>query len=404
MSNLDKFNKVLAIQNYGPSGSLFLQSLLDGHPNILSTPALYMREFYRFWEEQYPFKSVIELIQKFILSPYHLYWFENNAGFQVLSDNGLLTMGKDCNENIFIDVNRFAKFLFMELKDINIQEITSKKFIIAVYLAYARTRDIQIQDNMWILFPIHSNQEKYARNLRNDFSIMKVIHMVRDPVIIYYSVLKYFINNPDKKINKLSSILTHLYFDELPIDENQKFSPHSCKPYFPDDANTQSRAVRLEDLHETPKTTLMNICNWLQIPWHDCLLSSTFNGKLWNNNGPSIRKNGFGNKDVSQQYKNKMSKFDLLRLRIIFNEHAKAYNYKWANKNSWNYISYLLLNILPYDIEYIDGQVFRNYFSNRKFLAKIYRHMNSRKLEFVPMLEQIQSVQTEREIGEIDFA
>lgn len=32
---------VVAIQNYGSSGTLFIQSLLDNHPQILSIPALF---------------------------------------------------------------------------------------------------------------------------------------------------------------------------------------------------------------------------------------------------------------------------------------------------------------------------------------------------------------------------
>ena len=57
---------VLAIQNYGPSGSLFLQSLVDDHPNILSIPALYMLNYYSFWDGQ-KYKDVSSLIGAFIL-------------------------------------------------------------------------------------------------------------------------------------------------------------------------------------------------------------------------------------------------------------------------------------------------------------------------------------------------
>ncbi len=38
----ESLNRVLAIQNYGTCGSKFLMSLLDGHPNILSMPSLYI--------------------------------------------------------------------------------------------------------------------------------------------------------------------------------------------------------------------------------------------------------------------------------------------------------------------------------------------------------------------------
>ena len=44
-------NRVLAIQSFGSSGSKFLHSLLDNHPNILVIPSLYMMHFFDFWSE-----------------------------------------------------------------------------------------------------------------------------------------------------------------------------------------------------------------------------------------------------------------------------------------------------------------------------------------------------------------
>lgn len=41
--------RVLGIQNYGPSGSTLVHSLLDGHPEVLSLPGLYPIGFYTRW-------------------------------------------------------------------------------------------------------------------------------------------------------------------------------------------------------------------------------------------------------------------------------------------------------------------------------------------------------------------
>ena len=34
-----KINRIIAIQNHGPSGSTLMHSLLDDHPNIMSLPS-----------------------------------------------------------------------------------------------------------------------------------------------------------------------------------------------------------------------------------------------------------------------------------------------------------------------------------------------------------------------------
>ena len=46
-----RISKVLAIQNFGSSGSKFVHSLFDNHPEILAIPSLYMSSFYTFWPD-----------------------------------------------------------------------------------------------------------------------------------------------------------------------------------------------------------------------------------------------------------------------------------------------------------------------------------------------------------------
>lgn len=51
---LDDIDEVVSIYFYGRSGSLFLQSLLDSHPNILMIPGDYIRFYYWFWNSLDP--------------------------------------------------------------------------------------------------------------------------------------------------------------------------------------------------------------------------------------------------------------------------------------------------------------------------------------------------------------
>ena len=41
--------RVVAIFYYGRSGSVFLQSLFDSHPDVLTVPAEHLHDFYPFW-------------------------------------------------------------------------------------------------------------------------------------------------------------------------------------------------------------------------------------------------------------------------------------------------------------------------------------------------------------------
>jgi hypothetical protein len=60
-------------------------------------------------------------------------------------------------------------------------------------------------------------------------------------------------------------------------------------PYFPDGKKVESRAVKLEDIHENGKDVMKKISSWLDIYWDDCLLKSTVMSLLWHNRRESIK-------------------------------------------------------------------------------------------------------------------
>ena len=106
---------IICIQNVGNSGTLFLQSLFDSHPELLVLPALYTREIYNFWDncnKQYSNKKIAE---QFVEDPCQAYWFDSNERFRVIIDQNLNRMGDKENENLEIDKQKFLKNLIDEL-------------------------------------------------------------------------------------------------------------------------------------------------------------------------------------------------------------------------------------------------------------------------------------------------
>lgn len=63
----EKLNRVAAICFYGRSGSYFLQSLLDHHPEIITVPEGHMmRFFFEFWNGCQNFTTAEELTARFV--------------------------------------------------------------------------------------------------------------------------------------------------------------------------------------------------------------------------------------------------------------------------------------------------------------------------------------------------
>ena len=89
-----------------------------------------------------------------------------------------------------------------------------------------------------------------------------------------------------------------------------------------------SRAVRLEDLHQDPETTTQRLCHWLGIDWHQALLASTFDGKLWHWNVRGETLSGFQSQTISRRHDDVLSGFDRLRLRFLLADKHAAWGYR----------------------------------------------------------------------------
>lgn len=383
-------NKVIAIQNYGSSGTLFLQSLFDGHPDILSLPALYLREIFRFWEECAPFQSIEELVVKFVTSPFHAYWFDPNPDkYRVLQDNGLLTLGNEGNENIAIDRNKFIIELCLQLGTRN--ELSLKNLFLSVYYAYARVKNKEIKENMWMLFPIHANPKVYAEQLIELSDEVRFIHMIRDPADCVFSLVKHLLQTNCTRDNIFGSAIKHIILD---IPHHGGGRAYGLEPYVENNAKVQSVGIRLEDLHVHAEAVLHSLCEWLMISWDGCLLKSTFDGKAWHNRQGSMQSSGFNKSFVEQKYQTYSNNFDYLRIKHLALSHRQAFRYETKN-TAWQKILLFImpiLLILPFKADLSIAKIqkkmsLKDYIQARIILFKAYLNNFKCTFNFVKLLK-----------------
>lgn len=310
---------VVAVQNYGISGTLFLQSLLDGHPNILMTPALYSHAFYYFWEAHGE-RSARDLVELFMR--HHANWFTPEGASR---DHGLHQMGLGMDEAVFVDAGRFHDALQRIVLGDPAAPCPRKTFFVGTYLAYAEALGKGVKDPAAVVFPIHSLPERHARALFEDFPEGKFLHMVREPVQNIGSTVKHIIHNK-LPVNPLECAFAQVACDYT-MHWGHGYYAKGDRPFFPDAAD-RSRAVRLEDFHKNPKATLQALCRWIGIPWDDCLLESTFDGKKWWNRPESPRISGFGTKTIrGDRHNDVTSSFDRARLQGILCRKSAVWGY-----------------------------------------------------------------------------
>ncbi|OGT35028.1 MAG: hypothetical protein A3F11_07425 [Gammaproteobacteria bacterium RIFCSPHIGHO2_12_FULL_37_14] len=347
MSNmLISFDKVIAIQNCGSSGTLLIQSLLDNHPQILSLPALHGQQLLIFWENHDKLDAT-HLLQAFLQD--HQYWFhpENRH-----DEYGLLQMGSNMNEQVHVDQELFSTYLSSMWNDLT--QLTRKDFIISIYLAYNQALNRTIDSSSWILYPIHSLPKKYALQLTSDFSKVYFLHMIREPIQNMGSTAKH-INRYGHWINLylLSCVISQMLHD-IAIHAGC-YQVHGMYPYVNDviDGNMQCRAIRLEDLHKNSAMSLSAICKWLNLSWSDTLLESSFDGKLWHNRRESVRQLGVGTKTLAQKHNDIFMSFDKFRLNFISNFFGLAFNYqkKFTIFKKIGLVAIFPLLFLPFKME-----------------------------------------------------
>lgn len=350
-------NKVLAIQNCGPSGTLLLQSLLDNHPQILTLPALHGQQLLIQWESLQG-KSQQELISEFV--QINEYWFE--AEKQPGEDLGLTSMGKDYNEKLGIPRDAFTKH-FAELIAQH-PNLTRKDFICSVFTAYNQSLGKDISKAEYILYPIHCLPKKYAQQLVNDFSTARFLHTIRNSIQSMGSMAKHIRHNDGWQHLYLLNCVTSQMLNDFTIHAgpHRAYGMHA---YFADtaDRRIESRAIKLEDLHKQLKQSMTAVCQWLGLNWDDCLLTSTFDGKLWNNRPASIRQTGAGSKIISQQHQDVLSRFDKFRLELLSSSYLIHYKYKnrLATLEKFALFTMPLLIFLPFKMENIKTEILNHF-------------------------------------------
>lgn len=319
---------VITVQNYGISGSTFVQSLLDDHPQILSLPGLYAHPLYPFFDEKghLPFEEFMQaFFERF------QFWFDPSLALTHVSavTLGLHQMGPNRDQPLAIDMMSFLETFeehyrpYLALS----QPLRRKYFIIAVFLAYyaGRGKSVPANHSVWILYPIHSLQFKYAQYMREDFADYRFIHSVREPLRNIGSTIRFTLSHADWWVfDALQRGLAQILNDYQLFAEIIRVNGY--RPYF-DVAEVPAVAVKLEDLHAHPKAMMTALARWLGIDWNDSLLQSSFSGMTWWNRPESKRVSGFDKEIPNHDFLEFVTARDRYILAPLLRRQYRAWGY-----------------------------------------------------------------------------
>lgn len=337
LKNWSKIDEVVAILFLGRSGTIFLGSLFDCHPQVIMFPGTQLSFYEEFWENRgknAPTKdTLIRQFCSYFASFFDVYAYSPVIlGYQPSYDLGFDEMGINKNERAEIDKTKFIAMLSLILTDSTY--IDRKTFFQAIHIAFTITigRSEQLDQTRLpiIVYALHQNSSVSVSNLCSDFPKAKMIHMIREP---FQTMGSHF-----KKDQYCCHIMRDFFFDAFPKADIER-----------------SRGIKLEDLHSQPIIILKKMIQWIDIEWSDSLLESTFNGKKWWNIKESERLCGFNKTIVSKNYNNLYYKFDLYRLKVLYTKRFALWNYN-SDRNISKFERYILLPLLffPFKMEMID--------------------------------------------------
>jgi tetratricopeptide (TPR) repeat protein len=317
--------KITAMVHFGRSGTGLLHSLIDGHPEVSTLPSIYFSEFF----DHFAWEKIIaggweEMADRFTTT--YAVLFNASSAIKIASGGnkfihnigrkeGMTNVGTERNEVLSLDKKVFVKELkqLMNCHD----QLDALTFFKLVHSAYEKVLHNHNEKNL-IFYHIHNPDTNAQLNFLRLAPNTSWLMMVREPLQSCESwIMKNFRDNDYRKI--ANQIFQMLFEVDKAIFRNKN-----------------SIGVRLEDLKECPKETILALCGWLGIKEKDSLYQMTAQGKKWWGDpaSPDFTKEGmnpFGKTSINRKLGSVFSKNDQFILRTLFYPFSVRFSYAEEN-------------------------------------------------------------------------
>lgn len=264
----------------GRGGSLFIQSLLDDHPQVLTTPSLLLISFHDFfWPDSHDAvrrtMSADRILDEFVEKYQEL--FDSRTVRGQLMD--LTTLGPARDQWISVPVEPFRETMRDCLDLSPGVPLTRRHFLRAVHVAYAVARGLDLSTRRLLLFPLHHSSPPYVHAFAEDHPGARLLVTTREPRQSYSSLHQYYSGK-----TSLQDPWKHALFIQPSVGSFlwQDLVRHAGGSHLEHPGLGDVRCLRLEDIHLDTDSTLHRLAAWLGIDFHPAMMESTINGKqLW---------------------------------------------------------------------------------------------------------------------------
>lgn len=349
------------ITHYQSSGSLYLHSLFDGHPQIMTIPGV---------PELNPiiygsFDTAQQALNVFNDANIKFY-DTSKMTLGDLNTSGLHRLGRNADDGIITDKTLFKQFFF---ECINNENVTPRNVIFSLYYAYAKSHGMELNTKKVVLFHPHGVNRTLAMN--NLFPGSKYLVTIRDPLRAYYSRLQ---RMKDKaKVRNIA----HSHLGLLTDDAN------NIHEFLQKDMSM--KIVKIEDFAEHSQYIMIKLCEYLDIDYDVSIEKSSFGSKLYWGANPNYKSNRF---IIGRHVKPLFSKRNELLLFSIMNKEINQITGYQSIQLSWfenKLIIFWLLLPFSEDIKWLK-RVF--YYNEYKGLPDYSGNYPSRILMILKLIKE----------------
>jgi len=272
---VDEDINLIIITPHGRSGSVFLQSLFDGHPEVLTLPTINFN-----YSLKLSLDKVENTIDEFINS--HPEIFDTSQGYFGNKNNidSPKLFGGNGNKHLQIDKNNFRRILLEdEFRDFVLtgEKITKKAFYIGVHKAYAKINSWNLIDLKYIIIHEHGYIGGHQEAI-SDFPELFYFATVRDPRESWLSWKIRCENYAGDFWSLLKKYFLYTFLAEflIAIRNLMKIQEKINRDHL--------IIIDLNRLHEINELGMKDLCRILKIDYNRTLLKSTFMGYEWKGN------------------------------------------------------------------------------------------------------------------------
>ena len=329
MKHLESLN-IIGLVTTGRTGSDFLQSLFDGHEEVVGFNGHFL--FYEeFVDKSLTLRSPIpdprDVVDEFV----GLFIYKLVSKYDTQEGKNLL--GQEMNQFFRVDTTEFRRN-FIGL--VGNRPLTNRVCLLAIYGSFHMSIGRSILGTK-VLFH-HPHLEFEFRRFVSDFPKAKVVFTVRDLRANFVSHVenfkKYYPDSHDSEGHLAEVLNMGLRASELL-----------------DDLGLKSISVRLEDL-PNPKA-MESLSRWIGIRYEDSLRMGTWAGLAWNGDQLSSKQyqNVWTKNRTENNWFNRLSKRDKLILRCAGSRHLVHLHYESTRPSKSKFCLAFLLSVLPMSSE-----------------------------------------------------